>query len=480
VLTVPAVGVQNSKRRRAMHNSKSAKEQIRDRVDIVDIVSRYVKLDRHNKALCPFHEEKAPSFSVNSAGQFFRCFGCGARGDVFTFLQLKENKTFWEVLSELARETGVPLLHRDKEDVEKERTIDDILAETAHFYHKNLTDDARNYLTSRGITEETISRFQIGHAGGGLRQHLAGKGFSVDLCISAGVLKRSDTGEIRDFFYNRIVFPNPRRGRIVHMSGRSLNGGEPKYLHLPGEIRYLYNEDALTGRDVYITEGIPDCLSAIQLGYPAVAILGARSFKKEHAERFSRCKRVYVCLDPDKAGQEGSLAISRLIGDRARVISLPPDGGDLNDYLKSRSKEEFDTLVASAQDAIRYELSLIPEGTDKAELPKLLDPILKSIAGVNPAEAEAYLDVIKTRFGLFGNVVNAYRKTVNGYRREQNKKPDNAPVKEQDILPYKAVTPYPDPVDPARLLADISDTVRRFVVCDTETVTAVTLWIAMT
>jgi DNA primase catalytic core len=404
-------------------------EKVRERTDIVQVIGQHITLDRHNKALCPFHEEKTPSFSVNFKGQYFYCFGCGAGGDAFRFLELYEDKHFMEVLAELAHQAGIPLTTLTSEDqqcMREIRTIEDILTETAAFYHQGLTPEVKDYLTKgRGFSEETISRFQIGYASGKLREHLIDKQeFPLDLCLKAGVLKKAEGDSVRDYFYHRVIFPNLKRGRVVHISGRSLDGQEPKYLHLPGEIRYLYNEDALSSKAVYIAEGIPDCLSAAQAGYPAVAILGSSHFKPEYLPRFSRCKTVYLCLDGDRAGKEGTLRIGGIIGERAKIVQLP-QGLDLNDYLKDHPKEDFESLIASAKDIIKYELGLILPDTDKIELPQRLDPILRKLARMDKAKAEAYLSYeIKLRFKLKKEDIDGYRDLVNKYRRGEAEAPN--------------------------------------------------------
>jgi len=401
---------------------KNLIENVREQTDIVQVIGCRVDLDRHDKALCPFHQEKTPSFSVNAKEQYFHCFGCGAGGDVFKFLELYENKPFMQVFSELAGQAGINLpavTEEDKQRIEETCRVEDILKETATFYHQNITPEVKAYLTGkRGLTEETISRFKIGYAKGGLREHLIEKcKLPIDLCIKAGVVKETDGGTVRDYFYHRIIFPNLKRGRVVHLSGRSLDGQEPKYLHLPGEIRYLYNEDALYHKEIYIAEGIPDCLSAVQFGFPAVAILGASSFKPEYLNEFSHCETIYLCLDGDEAGKEGALRIGGLIGERAKIIQLP-EGVDLNDYLKEHPKEDFEILVRSAKDIIKYELNLIPLDTDKTELPQRLEPILKKLARMQKAKAEAYLSYeIKPRFKLKKEDIDGYRDLVNEYRK---------------------------------------------------------------
>jgi len=397
-------------------------EKVREQTDIVQVIGQRIALDRNNKALCPFHEEKTPSFFVNPEGQYFHCFGCGVGGDVFRFIELYENKPFMEVLSELANQAGIflsVLTSEVRQRIKEVRTIEDILTETAMFYHQSLIPEVISYLTKeRGFTEETISRFQIGYANGKLREHLIDKRkFSLDPCLKAGVLKKEKEDGVRDYFYHRVIFPNLKRGMVVHISGRSPDGQEPKYLNLPGKIRYFYNEDALSSKAVYIAEGILDCLSAIQAGYPAVAILGSSNFKPEYLPKFSRCETVYLCLDGDKAGEEGALKIGALIGERARIVRLP-EGIDLNDYLKDHTKEDFEGLVDSSKDIIKYELSLIPPDIDKTELPRRLESILKNLARLDKVKAEAYLSYeIKPRFKLKKEDIDGYRELVNKHRR---------------------------------------------------------------
>jgi len=411
------------------YDLKDLIERVKERVDIVEVIGQRISLDRNHKAHCPFHDDKNPSFSVNPKGQYFHCFGCGVGGDVIRFLELYEHKSFMDALTELARQAGISLpsiTSEDKERIKEDRTIEDILTETARFYHQSLTPEVKSYLSEkRGFTEETITRYLVGYANGGLREHLIDKRkFPLDLCFKAKVLKKTADGEVKDYFHNRIIFPNLRRGRVVHLSGRSFDDQEPKYLHLPGEMHYLYNEDDLSSKTVFIAEGIPDCLSAVQAGYPAVAILGASNFKPEYLQKFSRCEAIYLCLDGDAAGENGSLRIGGLIGKRAKIVQLP-QGLDLNDYFKDHSKEDFEKLIASAQDIIKYELSRIPADMDKTELPQRLEPILKKLARMEKAEAEAYLSYeVKPRFRLKKEDIDGYRELVNKYRQEEIKAPN--------------------------------------------------------
>ncbi|MBI5144088.1 MAG: toprim domain-containing protein, partial [Candidatus Omnitrophica bacterium] len=401
---------------------RSVIEEVRERYDIVEVVGRYVKLNHSNKGLCPFHDERMPSFSVNVKGQYFYCFGCGKGGDVFKFLELYEKRPFAEILKELADrvDIDIPSLSSDfKERIDEDRVIRDILGATAEFYHESLTEEASEYLIDRrGIEKKIISEFKIGYANGQLTEYLLKeRNFPIDICLRAGVLKKSEASSIGDYFHDRIVFPNFRHGQVVHLSGRRIDGNEPKYLHLPGEIKYLYNEDALYEEEVYIVEGILDCLSAVQNGYPAVAILGASNFKPKYIQKFSRCEKVYICLDGDEAGVKGSFKVGNMIGEKARIASLP-GGTDVNDYFNCYTKDDFNKLIASSKDIIKYELGFIPPDTDKTELPQKLEDILKKLSGMEKAKVEAYLNYeVKSRFKLKKEDIDGYRDIILNYRK---------------------------------------------------------------
>lgn len=402
---------------------KNLIEEVREKSDIVQVVSQYVEL-KNNKALCLFHEEEHPSFSVNPKGQYFFCFSCHTGGDIFKFVELVEKITFIEALKKLADQVGIKISYTQEDQVriEETRIIGDILSETAKYYQQSLTSEVKKYLIEqRQFTEETISDFQIGYASWGLKEYLIDKlKFSSDLCIKAGVIKEKDS-KIQDYFYKRIIFPNLKHGRVVHLTGRSIDGTEPKYLHIPGEIRHLFNEDALSNPKVYIAEGVPDCLTAIQNGYHAVAILGSGGFKEEYIPKFSRCQKINITLDPDSSGLDGALRTAEMLGMKSRIVELPK-GLDLNDYFKQHSKEDFEKLVASAKNIIKYKLELIPVETDKTELPQLLLPILKLLASLDGATQESYLTYsIKTRFILKNTDMEAYRKIIQGEARKLDK-----------------------------------------------------------
>jgi DNA primase catalytic core len=382
---------------------RQAIDQIRSRTDIVDVIGNRIDLNRQNKALCPFHEEQTPSFSVNAKGQYFHCFGCGAGGDAIRFIELSERMSFMEALSVLAGQAGIELPQLDGaalETLKTQRSIEDVLTVTAHYYHRQLPSDAREYLTqARRFTEEMIERFLIGWSDGGLKEYLTGEcDFPLDLCLEAGVLKKTDDNAVRDYFHKRIIFPNVRRGRVVHMTSRCMDGNEPKYLHLPGKIEYLFNEDDLRSEEVVLTEGVPDCLSAVQAGHKAVAMLGTSHFKESLRGRFDRCQRVYVCMDGDQSGHQAAVKVGRILADKAIIVNLP-EGQDVNDYMNSHEDDEFRRLLDGGRRFLDVEIDRIgglPENIREDELKTFL-PLLRQL---DEFEREKYTVVIAREFKL--------------------------------------------------------------------------------
>ena len=328
-------------------------DEVKKKIDIVEVVNRFIPLDKNNKALCPFHEEKTPSFSVNPRVQYFKCFGCGAVGDVISFLQRHEKINFMEALKELSvlAELQLPdFTLESKNKFHRNRTREVILEETARFYFNSLTPEVKDHLINkRGFDEETIKKFQIGFASGGLRDYLINKkNIAVESAIETGVLKKSEDNNMHDFFYQRIIFPVIKEGRIVSMVGRSLNGKGPKYLNLPGKIKHFYNEEALRERAVFLTESITDCITLTQNGYPAVATLGAYHFNSIKGEQFSECEKVYICPHDDEAGKKSLKQAKKVLGKKLYTVKLP-EGIDVNEYFQKYSKDDFDKLVQSAE-----------------------------------------------------------------------------------------------------------------------------------
>jgi DNA primase len=292
----------------------------------------------------------------------------------------------------------------------------DVLAATAAYYHGALTEEARRYLTEeRAIPPEIIERFGVGWADGGLRKHLLDeKGFPAEACVEAGVLARTEQG-LRDFLYHRIVFPNVVGGRVVHLSGRALDEHVPKWLHLPGEISHPYNADALRHPDCLWVEGILDVLSAEAWGHRTAAGLGTH-FKDSWVAHVPAENRVNVCLDGDRAGEEGRLRVARSLGGQARIVTLP-SGKDPNDLLREGRRADFEGYLERAQDLLTHQVCQVPTGTPRVELPRVLSGVIEQIAAEEPPMAEAHLQVIKDRFRLSREEAAAYRRKVMDLRK---------------------------------------------------------------
>ena len=398
-------------------------ERVRDASDIVAVVSERVPLDRSHRALCPFHEETTPSFHVNPSGQYFHCFGCGAGGDVFRFIELLDRVSFMESLRALAARAGIPLAglsHNDILHMKETRLVGEVLAASAAYYHARLTPEARDYLHTRGLNDETIDRFRLGYASGGLLEHLTrAGGFGIETCLRAGVVRKTNGGRAGDFFADRIILPNIVRGRVVHLSSRSLGDAEPRHLHLPGAIPCLYNEDALRAPEAILTEGVFDCLAAAQAGFACAALYGTGSLKPDRLSRLApSAATLYLCLDGDAPGREAALRLADALGERARLVDLP-DETDLNDYLRLHPPADLRGLLDAAPTLITREILLIPASAPKTELPRLLDPVLRRLARLGRPEAEAYIQyLIRQRFELRKEDADAYRATVKLRRDE--------------------------------------------------------------
>jgi len=385
-------------------------ETIKRNLDIVAVISEHLTLDSHLKALCPFHTENTPSFSVNQKGQYFHCFGCGVGGDVFRFIELYEKKHFGEVLSMLAERAGISLSEFTRDDhrsINEGRLIEEILTETAEFYHKSLTKEAEDYLQKqRGFTSETTTRFRLGFAQGGLRKRLVDDcQFPLDLCLKSGVLKNDKNGTFRDYFYNRIVFPNRTRGRVVFLTGRVLDDRKPKYLNLPGEINHLFNEDELFNNEIILVEGAPDCITLIQNGFHAVGLPGASGFKTEFAEKFRKNERVYVCLDSDDAGKSAAMKIGEILADKAIIVSMP-EGLDINDYSKTNSTDDFQKLLDAGKSYLDIEIENIKASPSNTQLDKI-KKFLPNLACLDEFRRSHYIDMIKKNFDISKKTIAA-------------------------------------------------------------------------
>jgi DNA primase len=346
--------------------------RVRDSVDIVDLVSGYVSLKKTGKnhtGLCPFHTEKTPSFSVNPDKQIFHCFGCGAGGDVFKFVELQEGLNFPEAVRKLADRSGIALpadsrsRREDKKTADERAALLEVVAEAAKFYQKELDSPAgslaRSYLARRGVSDTIIQDFGLGYARPeweGLHRHLKQKGYTSGQMEKAGlVVKRSEGEGYYDRFRGRIMFPiRDIAGNIIAFGGRVMDDSLPKYLNssetpLYSKSNTLYALDAAkeAGRKqgyFIIVEGYLDAIACHQYGVRnAVATLGT-ALTEGHLRLMRRfADKLVLIFDPDPAGVKASLRGFDLFvasGMKVNVVSLP-DNDDPDTFLQKHGTEAF-------------------------------------------------------------------------------------------------------------------------------------------
>ncbi len=354
-------------------------EQVRRAADIVVVVGEYLKLKRRGKnflGLCPFHQEKTPSFNVNQERQFYHCFGCGAGGDVFSFVMEQENLEFPEAVRHLAQRFGVELRETGQSDGqrgERDRLLT-LMEKAVVLYQKSLTatsgEPGRKFLDQRGIASEQRRGFGIGYAPPGwqfLTDRLLRQGATEELLLRAGLCARSEkTGKIYDRLRNRVVFPvRDERGRVVGFGGRDLSGEAetPKYVNSPETPLYhkgslLYGLDLarknLREKPALLVEGYLDVVSLRGAGFStAVAPLGT-ALTEEQAKllgRFTRDHGVIVFFDGDSAGQSAALkALVPLINAGLPVkVASPPEGKDPDDLIRESEAEAVTELLKQAR-----------------------------------------------------------------------------------------------------------------------------------
>ena len=356
------------------------KNEIQKRIDIVSLIERYVPLKRSgNKymGLCPFHNEKTPSFSVvpNENGGYYNCFGCQESGDSFTFIMKKEGLNFLDAMRALAKECGVAWNIGESENSHNSSTRQNLLKATefaTNFFYNEMTksNEAKNYFKSRGITGETAKEFRLGFAPNSWDKFLlAAKNakFSEDLLIETALAKRNPNG-VFAFFRNRFIFPIfDNSGRAVAFGGRAVGDEKPKYLNSSNTVLYdksriFYGyfqaqKEIRQQKTAILVEGYMDMISLYQNGIKNVIATCGTSFSEEKAKLLSSvCEKVVIILDGDDAGIKGAKnAVEALLPFEIELrYALIPGGHDPDDFVRENGKNEFLELVKNAQDGFSF------------------------------------------------------------------------------------------------------------------------------
>lgn len=366
-------------------------EEVRARNDIVDVISGYVRIQKKGSSyfgLCPFHNEKSPSFSVSPGKQMYYCFGCGAGGNVFTFLMAYENCSFGEAVKELAGRAGVALPEAEYSEEVKRREsrrakLLEVNKEAAKYFYYMLRSPkgaaGYRYLSGRALSDETMKKFGLGFAGvtnNEMSAYLRSKGYDDGLIKEAGLANFDEKRGMYDKFWNRVMFPiQDINHRVIGFGGRVMGDGQPKYLNSPETMifdksRNLYGLNfARTSRKnhIILCEGYMDVIAMHQAGFTQAAASLGTSFTAGQASLLRRyTQEVLLAYDSDGAGVNAALraiGILRESGLRGKVINMSP-AKDPDEFIKANGAEAFQERIEQAENSFFFELRILERDYD--------------------------------------------------------------------------------------------------------------------
>ncbi len=374
-----------------MYYSEDIVEEVRSRNDIVDVISSYVRLQKKGSSyfgLCPFHNEKSPSFSVSGQKQMYYCFGCGAGGNVFTFIMEYENYTFAEALALLAERAGIALPEVEySEEAKKKESLKATILEmnklAAKYFYAQLKSEggtqAYKYLSDRELTNETMVQFGLGYSNkynNDLYQYLKVKGYTDDIIAKSGLMNVDEKNGMYDKFWNRVMFPiMDTNNRVIGFGGRVMGDAKPKYLNSPETVvfdksRNLYGMNrARTSRKPYliICEGYMDVIALHQAGFTnAVASLGTALTSGQASLIKRYVQEVYLTYDTDEAGTRAALRavpILKEAGVSAKVVRMDPYK-DPDEFIKAKGAQAFEECIGKARNGFMYGLEVLERDYD--------------------------------------------------------------------------------------------------------------------
>lgn len=443
-------------------------EEVRSSNNIVDIIGGYVRLQKKGSSyfgLCPFHNEKSPSFSVSPNKQMYYCFGCGAGGNVFTFIMEYENQTFPEAVKILADRAGIALPEAElTEEQKRERNKRQLLLEinktAANYFYYLLNGDqgqqAREYLENRRMSKETQIHFGLGYASkysNDLYLYLKKKGYQDQILKETGLLTYDEKRGAHDKFWNRVMFPiMDVNNRVIGFGGRVMGDGTPKYLNSPETMlfdksRNLYGLNyARTSRKPYmiICEGYMDVIAMHQAGFTnAVASLGT-AFTAQHSILLKRyTQEVRLAYDSDGAGQKAALRaipILKSAGINVRVIHMDPYK-DPDEFIKNLGTEAFQERIDAAESSFMFEISVLEKNYKQSD-PEGRASFMKAMARrllefPQELERNIYIDAIAGRYGIASEEL---KRMVNSFGASMSREQVEAAIyqqQEREEMPAK-------------------------------------------
>ncbi len=411
-------------------------DEVRQTNDIVDIISQYVHLKRSGRnffGLCPFHNEKSPSFSVSPDKQIFHCFGCGVGGNVFTFLTKIEGINFVEAVQTLAERSNIqlPTLESNGDSAREllKAKVYKVNEFAANYYHQNLYQPeskiAQEYIKKRKLTNETLQSFQIGFSGkfNELYQELKKQGFEEPEILESGLVNKNDRGQYIDRYRNRLMFPIcDARGRVIAFGGRVLDDSKPKYINSPENVVYSKGRNlfglnvAKKGdtKQLLIVEGYMDVISLHQRGITnVVAPLGTALTQQQGWLLRKNSEKIILSFDSDEAGlmaKMRALDILQDMGCDLRILQME-GAKDPDEYIIKYGNARFNNLVEKALSVIEFKVKILKRNlnlevvNDKI---KFLNEIAKLIAKVdNNIEKEVYIEKIAREYDISKEAIYA-------------------------------------------------------------------------
>ena len=446
-------------------------DEVVRRSDITEVVSSYVQLrhrGRTHTGLCPFHSEKTPSFVVYPETQSFYCFGCGAGGDVITFVRKINNLDYVEAVKMLAGRAGMPMPEEDDKAGRLRSRVLAINKEAARFFYEQLNaenDDARTaraYWRGRGLSDSTIRRFGLGYSPndfGALRRHLRARGYTEEEMLASGLQKRSEKGNVYDVFRGRVMTPIfDLRGNAIAFGGRVLGDEKPKYINSPETLVYKKSKAMFAlniakksaSRRYILCEGYMDVISLHQAGFDtAVAACGTALTPDQVRLLGEYADEVVLCYDSDEAGQKATARSLGLFAESPVKVSVLniPGAKDPDEFIKKYGRERFESLLNGTSNAIEYKLAKVREKYDlarPADRVEYIKEAIRLLAGrLTPTEREVYAgrlaeetDVAKAN--VMAQLEAAVRSNQRRAQRQREKELLNTGAGADIKLPYNA------------------------------------------
>ncbi|MDO4489737.1 MAG: DNA primase [Lachnospiraceae bacterium] len=414
-----------------MRYSDDLIEEVRSRSNIVDVVSQYVKLQRKGSSyfgLCPFHNEKSPSFSVSPGKQMYYCFGCGAGGNVFTFLMQYENYSFQEAMKALAERAGIQLPEVEysreaRAEADRKALLLEINKKAARYYYCQLRSPAGaqglHYLKGRGLSDEIMQKFGLGYAdkfNNSLYQYLKKEGYSDELLKDSGLFIIDERRGVTDKFWNRVMYPiMDVNSRVIGFGGRVMGDAKPKYLNSPetkvfDKSRNLYGLNIARSsrkKNLIICEGYMDVISMHQAGFNnAVASLGTALTSQQASLLKRYTDDVLIIYDMDEAGVRAALRaipMLRTAGLRTKVVDLRPHK-DPDEFIQNQGREAFEDRLEKAENSFLFEIRILYEQYDMTDPQGKTDFFHKTAERLlrfeDEIERSSYIESISRIYGI--------------------------------------------------------------------------------